>query len=103
MDSQQLLEILKERVPRGMVTIYGELSFWAYGNHSASQAIVAMLNAAVGESFSNAQYTNRVVSKKGKIVNVNGQLNQLTREGVAINIGNVDMQKADIVYCKERS
>lgn len=97
MEYVQLLDLLMDRVPDGSLTTYGELSVWAYGNPRAAQAIVAMLNAAVRMSSSNARYTNRVVSKNGAIADVNGQLNQLRREGIRIVEGKVDMRNSNII------
>ncbi len=96
-DSLELLRHLVRHVPAGTVTTYGELSTWAFGNAGASQAIVAMLNAAVRVRQSHAEYTNRVVRKDGGVVDVNGQLDQLLREGIRISNGKVDMKRTTVV------
>ena len=48
-----------------------------------------MLKAAVADDFSNAQWTNRVVGASGKVVDVNGQREQLIKEGIQIVNGKV--------------
>lgn len=97
MDYQKLLGLLVDKVPKGTITTYGDLSHWAYGDSGKALAIVAMLNGAVASNAANAIYTNRVVSKSGKIVDVNGQLEQLKREGIVIKGGNADLANNKVV------
>lgn len=97
---RQVVDLLVDRVPAGSVTTYGEVSLWVYGNGRSAPAIVSMLNAAVRDSSSNARYTNRVVSKDGNIVDVNGQLDQLVREGVPIRDKRVILSQANVVCLK---
>jgi alkylated DNA nucleotide flippase Atl1 len=96
-ESSDILDILKVYVPFGTVTTYGHLSNWAFGRSNSAQAIVAMLNAAVRADNSNSEFTNRVVKKDGTVVDVNGQLHQLIREGIRIADGKVDMDNARVI------
>jgi len=97
LDYKQLLGLLVDKVPKGTITTYGELSHWAYGDSGRAPAIVAMLNGAVRSNGANAIYTNRVVSKTGKIVGVNGQLEQLKSEGIRMKGGNADLANCRVV------
>jgi alkylated DNA nucleotide flippase Atl1 len=97
MNWQELLTELKNSVPKGKVTSYKELSLWAFGKPSASQAISAMLKAAVNSEPSNALYTNRVISDSGAMADPNGQIAQLTQEGIPVENNVVVMAETDVV------
>jgi alkylated DNA nucleotide flippase Atl1 len=84
MKSEDLLSHLIETVGYGKLTTYGDLSTWAYGNSNRGPAIVSMLNGIVAREASNSIYTNRVVGKTGKVVDVNSQHAQLSSEGHSI-------------------
>ncbi|NRF14107.1 DUF429 domain-containing protein [Vibrio coralliilyticus] len=86
---QQLLMYLKKHVGQGSVTTYKRLSEHFYNHPQATKAIVAMLKAAVADDFSNSQWTNRVVGSNGNVVDVNGQKDQLVREGITLKYGRV--------------
>ena len=93
----QLLDLLIDKVPEGSLTTYGELSKMFYGNTGAAQAVVAMLKAIVSENGSNSCDTNRVVGKSGMLVDVNGQLAQLVKEGVEVESKKANMQTCNVV------
>lgn len=83
---EQLLDRLKQTVPAGSLTSYKALSEHFYGHPNGTQAVVAMLNAAVAADKHNAQWTNRVIGADGKIVDVNGQASQLKLEGWSLPV-----------------
>ena len=97
MEWESLLTKLKSEVETGEVTTYKELSLWAFEKPFGTQAVVAMLKAAVNADSSNAIYTNRVVPESGKIADVNGQGNQLKNEGIVLNAGKIDFYKTKVV------
>jgi alkylated DNA nucleotide flippase Atl1 len=95
MDWEELLAFLKENVPSGNVTTYGNLSEVFFGGPGAGPAIAAMLRAAVADDAlnNNSTWTNRVVNARGEI-HVPGQLEQLQKEGIAIrNNGTVNFHQ----------
>ena len=95
MDWEELLEFLKNNVPSGNLTTYGNLSEVFFGGRGGGPAITAMLNAAVanGDPNNNRTLTNRVVNAQGEM-HVPGQLEQLTEEGIAIhNNGRVNFHQ----------
>lgn len=95
MDWEELLAFLKENVPSGKVTTYGNLSEVFFGGPGAGPAITAMLRAAVADDAikNNSTWTNRVVNARGEI-HVPGQLEQLQEEGIVIRKnGTVNFQQ----------
>jgi len=107
MDWKKLLLTLRDCVPDGKVTTYGNLSDWAFGNTGAANAIVAMLNAAVNADNENKLWTNRVVNQQGGITQLNNAREQLTGEKVPfLPNGNVDLLQCppvSIVDCLDMS
>jgi len=85
MNWRELLNKVKTEVPEGRIITYKELALWAFGKPTGTQAIVAMLKAAVNDNSNNAIYTNRVVPESGNLSDPNGQISQLIAEGVSIN------------------
>ena len=81
---EELLYFLQKNVPKGKVTTYGNLSTVVFGGTGSAPAIVAMLNGAETRNPDNCRWTNRVVNAQGGI-QVDGQLEQLQREGVPIS------------------
>lgn len=94
---ESLFTTLKTNVGAGEVTTYKELSNWLYRHPNGTQAVVAMLKAAVNSDESNALVTNRVVPVSGKLANVNGQTEQLVAEGIAIKDGKINWSTTAIV------
>ncbi|EGR1117293.1 MULTISPECIES: MGMT family protein [Vibrio] len=86
---RSVLDELKQFVPEGKITTYGDLSAKFYGHSSAGTAIGTMLKAAVNDDIRNATFTNRVVGSRGELINSNGQITQLTLEGIPIVDGKV--------------
>ncbi len=97
MNHADILTKLSAEVPAGKVTTYKELSLWAFKHPTGTQAIVSMLKAAVTESSENAILTNRVVPESGRLADPNGQITQLSKEGIPIFDGVVSMQGAKVV------
>lgn len=97
MNWESLLEKLKASVNHGEVTTYRALALWAFGNPQGTQAVVAMLNAAVANNFHNSLFTNRVIPESGVLADVNGQSSQLMNEGITIKKGKVVMSQIKIV------
>lgn len=97
MNYADILNKLSVEVPSGKVTTYKELSMWAYEHPKGTQAIVSMLKAAVNDDSVNAILTNRVVPESGRLADPNGQITQLSNEGVPIVKGVVTMQHAKVV------
>ena len=97
MNYADILTKLNAEVPAGKVTTYKELSLWAYEHPNGTQAVVSMLNAAVNESSENALLTNRVVPESGRLADPNGQITQLSKDGVPVVGGVVSMQDAKVV------
>jgi len=85
MDWRELLNKIKTEVPEGRIITYKELALWAFGKPTGTQAIVAMLKAAVNDNSKNAIYTNRVVPESGNLSDPNGQISQLITEGVPVS------------------
>lgn len=83
----QLLAHLKQAVPVGSLTSYKALSLHFYGHEMGTQAIAAMLKAAVAAQPANVQWTNRVINADGSVVDVNGQAEQLKGEGWMLGKG----------------
>ncbi len=85
MDWEELLVFLRNNVPSGNVTTFGNLAEVFFGGPGAGPAIAAMLNAAVRDDDpnNNRTWTNRVVNAQGEI-QVPGQLEQLQNEGIII-------------------
>lgn len=97
MNWEDALIKLKNDVPPGKVTTYKEMSMWAFGKSMGTQAVVAMLKAAVNSDASNSRLTNRVIPETGKLADPNGQIAQLSDEGIPIQSGVVDMTRAYVV------
>lgn len=103
MNYEDVLTKLSAEVPAGKVTTYKELSLWAYGHPTGTQAIVSMLKAAVNENPENAIITNRVIPESGRLADPNGQLAQLSKEGISVVDGVVSMQDAKVVRFNNNS
>jgi len=97
MNYADVLTKLSAEVPAGKVTTYKELSLWAYQHPTGTQAIVSMLKAAVSENSVNAILTNRVVPESGCLADPNGQVTQLSKEGVPVVDGVGSMLDAKVV------
>lgn len=97
MDWREVLLKLKSVVPAGTVTTYKELSLWAFDKPTGTQAIVAMLKAAVNANIENAIFTNRVIPETGKLADPNGQISQLEQEDVPIKNGTVNLKTAKVI------
>jgi len=97
MNWHKLLKALKSSVPSGSVTTYCNLSAYFFGHSKSGQAVRSMLQAAVNHDLKNAQYTNRVVHKNGKVADVNGQKEQLLSEGLPIVNSSIDLSKVKVV------
>ncbi|MAI36177.1 hypothetical protein GTH32_17630 [Alteromonas sp. 345S023] len=97
MNWEDTLIKIQNDVPPGKVTTYKEIALWAFGNPMGTQAVTAMLKAAVSAEPTNALLTNRVIPESGKLADPNGQVSQLLDEGVPMHNGVVDMKRASIV------
>ena len=94
MEWEKLLKVLKDCVPAGSVTTYGNLLKYKLGNTGKPNTISSMLNAAVRANDENKIWTNRVVNLQGKITKKNSAREQLKEEGIPILAnGCVDLQQ----------
>lgn len=97
MNWEEVLSKLKSDVPVGHVTTYKELALWAFDKPTGTQAVVAMLKAAVNASSANTIFTNRVIPESGKLADPNGQISQLLKENVPVRNGIVILKTANVV------
>ena len=93
MNWEQLVEILKRRVPAGRVTTYAQVSLWGYGVPNRNQPVRSLLRGAANHGHQ--PLTNRVVGVDGQLAALpegsDQQRQQLIAEGVPFTAdGRVD-------------
>jgi alkylated DNA nucleotide flippase Atl1 len=103
MNWQELVVALARQVSRGQVTIYAEVSEWAYGKRNLNQPVRSLLRGAVNHGF--GVLTNRVVGADGALADLpegrDQQRQQLEIEGIAFTIdGRVDLASSTAVVLK---